>query len=133
MNNKTELTEQQTVIEWCEYAGAGRNPEFKSIYHIVNEGKRSKFNGAELRAAGLKKGVPDLCLPCARGAYHALYIEMKKDETCSASEEQKQWIETLKRQGNYGVVCYGAGQAIRVLQEYISLEAGERMNADDQP
>lgn len=130
MQRITELSEQQAVIEWCEYAG-GKHPEFKSIFHIVNEGKRSRFNGAELREAGLKKGVPDLCLPCARGAYHALYIEMKKDRTCSPTADQVSWITTLKSQGNFAIVCYGAAEAIRVLQEYISLEAGERMNADD--
>ena len=67
----TELTEQQAVMEWAEYQ-TGRYPELKLLYHIPNEGKRSVVNGANLKKAGLKKGVPDLCLPVARGADQAL-------------------------------------------------------------
>ncbi len=87
MQNKTELTEQQAVMEWAEYQ-TGRYPELKLLYHIPNEGKRSVVNGANLKKAGLKKGVPDLCLPVAKGNYHSLYIEMKKNKRCRPSAEQ---------------------------------------------
>ena len=42
MQKKTELTEQQAVIEWCEVM-SGQFPELKTIYHIPNEGKRSRI------------------------------------------------------------------------------------------
>lgn len=126
MQKKTELSEQQAVIEWCEYA-AGKHPEFASIFHITNEGKRGKSYGAELVKAGLRRGVPDLCLPCARGIYHALYIEMKKDKTERPSPAQREWIERLNNQGNFAVVCCGADAAIRTLQQYIVLESGDEM------
>ena len=54
MQNKTELTEQQEVMEWAEYQ-TGKYPELKLLYHIPNEGKRSVVNGANLKKAGLKK------------------------------------------------------------------------------
>lgn len=41
MQQKTELTEQQAVIEWCEVM-SGQFPELKTIYHIPNEGKRAR-------------------------------------------------------------------------------------------
>lgn len=118
--NVDELREQQAVIEWCGYY-SGRYPELKAIYHIPNEGKRSVVNGSQLKAAGLKSGVPDLCLPCPRGGYAALYIEMKKDEKAKVSPAQKEWLERLSNLGNYAVVCRSATAAISVIESYLKL------------
>lgn len=73
----TEAQEQEALFRWADFA-VGKYPEVKFLYHIPNEGKRSVYNGAALRRQGLKKGVPDLCLPVPSGKYHALYIEMKR-------------------------------------------------------
>lgn len=124
MNKRNELSEQQAVIEWCEWH-SGRYPELKSIYHITNEGKRSIAGGAQLKKAGLKSGVPDLCLPCAHGGYHALYIEMKKDSNSKPTENQKKWIDLLRKQGNFAVVCNSADDAIEIIQAYMSLPETE--------
>lgn len=124
MNKRNELSEQQAVIEWCEWY-SGKYPELKSIYHITNEGKRSIAGGAQLKKAGLKSGVPDLCLPCAHGGYHALYIEMKKDSSCKPTEKQKEWIDLLYRQGNFAVVCNSADDAIEIIKAYTSLPETE--------
>ena len=62
-----ELAEQQTVLEWAQWQ-RGKYPELDLLYHIPNEGKRSAANGAVLKRAGLKKGVPDLCLPVAKAS-----------------------------------------------------------------
>lgn len=120
MSSVTETSEQQTVIEWCEW-NSGRHPELDLIYHIPNEGKRSSFKGAELRSIGLKAGVPDLCLPVPKGDYHALYIEMKKDNKSRVRAEQKKWLENLNNQNNLAVVCRSADEAIKVLEKYLNL------------
>ena len=73
----TEAQEQEALFRWADFA-VGKYPEIKFLYHISNEGKRSVYNGAAMRRQGLKKGVPDLCLPVSSGKYHALYIEMKR-------------------------------------------------------
>ena len=72
-----EAQEQKALFTWAELS-LGKYPDLKWMYHIPNEGKRSKSNGAELVRQGLKKGVPDICLPVPRGKYHGLYIEMKR-------------------------------------------------------
>lgn len=118
MQKKTELTEQQAVIEWCEVM-SGKFPELKTIYHIPNEGKRSKIGGGALRAAGLKAGVPDLCLPVSRGCWNALYIEMKKDRTCRCTQEQIDFQTLLAHQGNFCCVAYGADDAIFAIKQYL--------------
>lgn len=125
MNQMNEISEQQAVIEWCRW-NTGRYPELRAIYHIPNEGKRSRLNGAILKAAGLRKGVPDLCLPCARGGYHALYIEMKKDSKSKPTKDQLEWIDLLYSLGNYATVCYSADDAINVIKGYLSLDTAER-------
>ena len=118
-----ELDEQQTVAEWAEWS-TRKYPELKLLYHITNEGKRSLANGAALKRAGLKKGVPDLCLPCAKGGYHALYIEMKKDKNCKPSKDQKEWLANLNAAGNLAVVCHSADEAIETLKRYLNLKEG---------
>lgn len=119
---KTESGEQQAVLEWCEF-NSGRYPELKLLYHIPNEGKRSKSNGALLKSMGLKKGVPDMCLPVSRGGFHALYIELKKDKNAKTSAEQLEWQKALNRADNLCVICHGADEAIEMLKKYMSWEA----------
>ena len=121
MQNKTELTEQQAVMEWAERS-SGKYPCLDMLYHIPNEGKRTIVNGANLRKAGLKKGVPDLCLPVARGGYHHLYIEMKKDKRCKPTADQIKWVYALKAEGSYARVCYSFEEAIGTIEWYLNLK-----------
>lgn len=117
MNKPTEAQEQEALLRWVSFAMC-KWPELELIYHIPNEGKRSRVNGASLKRQGLQKGVPDLCLPVARGGYHALYIEMKR-KGGKPSREQLQWIEDLKKQGNLAVVCEGWEQAAETIKKYM--------------
>lgn len=116
----SEAQEQEALFSWAEIV-MHKHPELKLLYHIPNEGKRSKVYGAALKRQGLKKGVPDLCLPVARGGFHGLYIEMKrKGEKPSA--DQLAWIENLVQQHYFATVCEGWEHAARVLLKYLSLE-----------
>lgn len=118
MNQKTELTEQQAVIDWCNIMSR-QIPELKTIYHIPNEGKRSRIGGNALCRAGLKAGVPDLCLPVSRNGWHALYIEMKKDRKCKCTQEQIEFQKSLANNGNLCCVAYGADDAISYIKNYL--------------
>ena len=126
MSSRTETSEQQAVIEWCQW-NIGKYPELETLHHTANEGKRSVVNGAVLKSMGLSKGFPDLSLNCAKGQYHSLHIEMKKDRQCKASKEQKEWIDRLNRYGNLAVICYSADEAIYVLNKYLNLKENERI------
>ena len=66
----TESEEQQTLFSWATMQ-SGRYPELRLLYHIPNGGSRGKAEAGRFKAEGVKSGVPDLCLPVARGAYHA--------------------------------------------------------------
>lgn len=62
----TESVEQQCLFRWAAFAQAA-HPELRLLYHIPNEGERSKATGARLKREGLKPGVPDLYLPGNEG------------------------------------------------------------------
>lgn len=72
-----------------------------------------------LKAEGLKVGVPDTFIPIASNGYHGLFIEMKRKKGSATSAEQKAWIISLNAQGYKAVICKGADEAIRVLEEYL--------------
>ena len=119
-NKTSEENEQITLFRWAEFA-MNQYPELKLMYHIPNEGKRSKITGARLKAAGLKSGVPDICLPVARGGYIGLYIEMKAGKN-KLTDNQEKWLNDLTREGNFTAVCYGWEQAKEVIEKYLSME-----------
>lgn len=119
-NKTSEESEQIALFRWAEFA-MNQYPELKLMYHIPNEGKRSKITGARLKAAGLKSGVPDICLPTAHGGYIGLYIEMKAGKN-KLTDNQEKWLNDLTREENFTAVCYGWEQAKEVIEKYLSME-----------
>lgn len=115
----SEGDEQEAVFEWATL-NSGRYPELEFMYHIPNEGKRTARHGAELKRQGLKRGVPDICLPAARGKYHGLYIEMKVGKN-KPTDSQTRYLKFLAAQGYAPVVCYGADDAIKIIIQYLNL------------
>lgn len=120
MQTKTkESVEQICLFRWAEYA-KGKHPELDLLYHIPNEGKRTASAGARLKQEGLKPGVPDICLPVARGSYHGLYIELKVGRN-KPTENQNRWLKNLKAQGYETAVCYGWEEAEKMILKYLNL------------
>jgi hypothetical protein len=113
----TEEQEQTAFFEWAALV-EHKYPPIASMYHIPNGGKRSKTEAARLKAAGVKKGLPDLCLPYAAGGYIGLYIELKVDDN-TAKEDQKKWLRLLRAQGHYTCVCYGWRTAATITEAYL--------------
>lgn len=108
----TEAEEQIALFEWARLQ-TGRFPELALLYHVPNGGSRNKIEAARLRAQGVKSGVPDLCLPVARGASHGLYIELKRQRGGRISEEQVRWINGLLKQGYAAAICKGWQEAAK--------------------
>ena len=117
----TEAQHQAAVIAWSEQTSVrAKWPLLKLLHHIPNGGNRDVVEGAHLKHQGVKRGIPDLCLPVARGTYHGLYIEMKT-ETGETRPEQYWWIQTLNDHGYFAEVCHGWKSAVRVLEWYMGL------------
>lgn len=119
--NSSEAVHQKMIIEWCEWQKT-KYPELDMIFHITNEGKRSKRTGAELKRMGLKRGIPDICLPVPNNEYNGLWIELKADKTKRLTKEQKEWLVKLNRYGYKAVRANGADEAIQVIKDYLNIK-----------
>lgn len=120
---RTEDGEQEAVIQWATLMRNAR-PELLNLYHVPNEGKRSKAEAARQQRLGLRRGVPDLILDYPKGIYHGLRVEMKVKPN-KTTADQEAWLERLARAGYFVAVCYSAQEAIETIQAYIMLRPGE--------
>lgn len=116
-SGSNESIEQICLFRWAAYS-SGAMPELKLLYHIPNGGKRDIATAKKLKAEGVKAGVPDICLPVARGKYHGLYIELKVGKN-KTTENQDMWLEALNKNGYYTDVCYGWEEASKVITDYL--------------
>lgn len=117
----SERQHQQAVMKWARQPSIReRWPELALLHHIKNETTGGAAEVAADKAMGVKKGVPDLCLPVTRGGFHGLYIEMKTPSG-KASEAQRWWVTRLTEQGYRAVVCHGYDAAVAELCWYLSL------------
>ena len=126
--SRTEADEQKAVIQWCILM-EGRWPELEYIYHVPNGGSRNAREAANLKAQGVKPGVPDLELPAARGRYTGLHIELKHGNN-KVTADQDRFLKALRKMGRCAVVCYETEAAIRTLEEYLCLWPGKRLQCD---
>lgn len=124
MKTASESVEQQCLMRWAKLQ-EGAYPALKLLYHVPNEGKRSRATGGRLKAEGLKSGVPDLCLPVPVGKYHGLYVEMKANNN-KPTDNQKEWLADLSAQGYATAVCWGWEQAATVITKYLGVKVYER-------
>lgn len=113
---RSETTEQIALFNWAKRTESIL-PELALMYHVPNEGKRS--NGGILKAAGLKSGVPDICLPVANNGFHGLYIELKFGKN-KATKAQEEYMAMLNAQGYKTAVCYGAEEAGEEILAYLT-------------
>lgn len=109
-----EEEEQRDFAEWLDGRGI-------LWAHIPNERKASFAVMAALSRQGLKKGFPDNFIAVARGAWHGLFIELKRAKKCLSvrSKEQREWIKRLNAAGYKAMFCYGAEEAKKAVEEYL--------------
>jgi hypothetical protein len=124
----SEHAEQVAVINWC-FAMMRTYPELDLIFAIPNGamlggGKVGAIRANALKAEGLRPGVCDLFLPVARGKWHGFFIEMKT-QIGKLSDNQKEFIAGVEKQGYYTAVCYGADEAIEQLIFYLQIKRVE--------
>jgi len=117
----TEHAEQSRLIRWARYRSATL-PELRMLVSIPNGGLRSKTTGALIKAEGARAGFPDLGLLVQRHGYGALFIEMKRVKGGRVKPEQKEWHDRLQAQGYRVEVCYGAGEAMNIIENYLEVK-----------
>lgn len=116
----TEHAEQVALMQLVSLH-LGRWPELRLLYAIPNGGHRHIAVAKKLAAEGVRPGVPDLCLPVARGGYHGLYVELKRTKGGAVSDVQGDWHKALVHEGYAVVVCYGCDQAWGAIANYMRM------------
>jgi len=121
----SEHDEQVAVIQWAE-SQIHIYPELQLLYAIPNQGGAGRsaiLRGQKMRREGMRKGLPDLCLPISRGNFLTLYIEMKDTAGKGRlSPDQTRWISLLSSVGHNVQVCHGFEEAMNTLLNYLNLD-----------
>lgn len=117
------------LFKWAQMQ-AGALPELRLMFAIPNggarpgvkvgkDGKKFSVTAARMKAEGVKRGVPDICLPVARGGYHGLFLELKAGKN-STSVEQGDWLLKLRTQGYLAMVVKDDWQEAKtVISDYL--------------
>ena len=114
----TEAQEQRNLFRWAAY-NRMKWPELALMHHVPNGGSRDPREAHNLKEQGVKRGVPDICLPVSRRGFNGLYIELKRVKGGRVSEEQRWWLAQLTKQGYYAVVCRGWEDASVTITAYL--------------
>jgi len=113
-----EHHEQAAFIKWCLLQSC-TIPGLAAVYAIPNaQGGKMRRGAAGRRVGeGLRKGFPDVGIPCQTPEYGALFIEFKFEDG-KLRPEQREWIILLRSLGNRVEVCYSCEWAIHVTTRY---------------
>lgn len=120
----TELSEDQIqiqIMQWSKLIKHNGRPLFDYIHHSPNGGKRHIATATRFKKMGVKAGYPDLIIDIARGGYHGLRVELKKEKGGSVSKAQKERLEMLNEQGYRAVVCKGFDATINEIKNYMEM------------
>lgn len=109
---------QKACVTLCTLS-VNHVPELGLLFAIPNGGDRRASVGARLKREGVRAGVPDLFLPCPRGGYSGLFIEMKRPGM-SPRPAQQAWINALRGQGYMVCVCKTVPDFAHVVLGYLS-------------
>ena len=123
----TEHDIQSALFSWAQLQTA-QHPELGLMFSIPNGGKREKRQDKKgrwfsptaqrLKREGVKPGIPDIFLPCARGGSYGLFIEMKAPDG-RVSTEQASIHKLLREEGYSVIVCYSLESAIILITWYL--------------
>lgn len=110
---RTEYHEQKAVIEYLRI----KYPEI--LLTIAPNGIKMTIGQAKkFKAMGYTSGTPDILIFEPRGIYKGLFLEMKKEKGGRVSENQKKWLKKANDRGYCAMVCYGFGEAQRMIESY---------------
>ena len=113
-----EYHEQVALIEYAELK-AKTDPRWKLLFAIPNGGHRHILTAVKLKRSGVKAGVPDLCLPVVCKGYSGLFLEMKSKKG-KVTDNQKMWIDILRKGGYKVFVAEGFEKAKDMLEWYLN-------------
>lgn len=120
----SEAEEQKALFQWANLM-RNRLPGIELMFHIPNGGSRDIREAANLKAQGVKPGIPDLFIPVPVDHYHGCWIEMKRVRDGRISDKQKDVMAALIERGYFCAVCYGWWDAAKTICAYYGVTMDE--------
>lgn len=127
----SESSQQKALFAWAADS-VGKYPALAYMFAIPNGGLRDVRTATNLKAEGVKSGVPDIFLPCPiqtgwAKQYAGLFIEMKLEKyrhhkNGGCSDAQIDFINYVADIGYYIKVCYSWKEARDILIKYLELK-----------
>ena len=96
-------------------------PALRWMFHTPNGGKRDAITGGQIRALGVKPGVPDLLMPTVSGQDCGLALEFKS-AVGRMSPEQDERAEHLKLNGWLVLMVRSTDAARAAVMHYLDVE-----------
>jgi len=112
-----EYLNQCAVFDWALRSQA-KYPHLRFLHASLNGVKLTMGQAIKAKRSGMKKGVPDICLPFRALEFTQLFIEMKHGKN-KQTKEQKEFMQFLVQGGSYYSVAYSALEAIATIQKYV--------------
>ncbi len=113
----SEHDEQSQFVRMIE---AAYPPGVSSLlFAIPNGGRRHIKTACDLKAEGVRPGVPDLFFAYPHKGASGLFIEMKRREGGQLSAVQRHYINLLRGQGYTVEVCHGCDEAFDAISRYL--------------
>lgn len=117
----TEFGEQTALMAWVAWHRPSV-PDLEVLIAIPNGGERGKVSASKAKAEGVKAGVSDLFLPCARHGYHGLWLELKRLIGGRESPEQAAWGALMRERGYAYCLCHGWQAAASALMQWLAFD-----------
>lgn len=124
MMRNSEHNEQAALMQWWQLASPRFGIPEPLLFAIPNGGLRNRITGAQLKAEGVRAGVPDLFLAAPSMGYNGLFIEMKQEHAGRTSSAQDAMLSLLESQGYRTAVCHGWHNAASTITAYLDARNG---------
>jgi hypothetical protein len=126
----TEHQIQSALVDWIGWKER-EIPLLRLLYAVPNgaglrhtvrttrSGKVVRFSAEanKLRREGLRKGIPDMCWPVARGGFLSLYIEHKRNNE-ALSDAQGEIADLLREAGHKVCLSRSVDESIEIILDY---------------
>lgn len=120
-DNPLEEDEQAKYFRWVRSKQI-KYPFMKWIHASLSGIRLTPRTASKAKTQGNRKGICDICIPCARRGYHGAYIEMKRQRGGKLSPEQVEFLAHLEAEGYYKSVAKGAEHAIEITKFYLGIK-----------
>lgn len=108
---------QKACVSWFRY----QYPDLTLLlFAVPNGGSRNPIEAVRLKAEGVVSGVADIILLTPNKQYPSLAIELKANNKCKQSDNQKKWQLSCEKVGNKYVVVHSIDEFMFEVADYLN-------------